>query len=235
MLTFTENINFFMAFGAGLLSFFSPCIFSLLPSYLLFMSGVSANEFIKQDVPNKIRKRTLFSTLAYVLGFSTVFILMGVAASFVGKTFFNYLDIVKKIGGVVIIIFGLHFINVIKLSFLNFEKRVNQEFKPVSLVGFFIVGMCFAAGWTPCIGPILGSILILAGTKGELLTAIYLLGLYSIGLGLPFIVLAFFINYVFTFIKKANRALKYITVISGALLIIIGIMMLFDQTKLIGI
>ena len=232
---FAENVTFLMAFWAGILSFFSPCILPLLPSYVVFMSGLSADELIKQEATSKIRNKALFSTIAYVLGFSSIFIGMGAVASFIGDVLAGYLGVLQKIGGFIIIIFGLHFIGFLKLNFLNFEKRFNTTLKPTSLLGFFFVGMAFAAGWTPCIGPILGSLLIIAGTEGKLMSGLYLLAFYSLGLAIPFILLSFFINFVFTFIKKANNVLKYIGVVSGLFLIFIGVLLITNKMSLLGL
>ena len=160
---FAETISYPAALLAGLLSFFSPCILPLIPAYFVFISGFTLDELTGCE--NGIRKKVVLSTIAYVLGFSSVFILMGASASYLGSFIQIYSTAIRIIGGVLIMFLGLHLTGWLRFNALEFEKRVHLDKKPIHFMGTFLVGMAFGAGWSPCIGPLLGSILIIAGSK----------------------------------------------------------------------
>lgn len=230
---FIESISYTAAFVAGLLSFFSPCVLPLIPAYFTFITGFSLEEMIRgRDAA--IKKRAVLSALAYVAGFSFVFILMGASASWAGGLVREYREPLRLFGGAAIVVLGVHLTGLLRIPGLDFEKRMHVGKKPLQYIGIFGVGMAFAAGWTPCVGPILGSILIVAGSQESAWQGIALLGLYSAGLGLPFIVLSFFIRFVVVFIKKTSPALRYINGVAGVLLIIIGALVLSDKLYLIS-
>ncbi|SLM28597.1 Cytochrome c-type biogenesis protein CcdA [Desulfamplus magnetovallimortis] len=229
---FTETVTNNAAFIAGLLSFFSPCILPLIPAYFSFITGLSLDELTEES--SSTRQKVILSTIAYVLGFSFVFILMGASASFMGGIISRFSWLIRYAGGAMIILFGLHLIGLINIKSLNFEKRIHLKEKPMHLMGTFIIGMAFGAGWSPCIGPLLGSILIVAGNQDTVMEGIILLALYSAGLALPFILLSFFITRILEIMKHARKALVYINKISGLLLIIMGILLVTDKFRLLA-
>lgn len=232
---FIDTVSFPAAFFAGLASFFTPCVLPLIPAYFSFITGMSVEE-LTQNESAAARRKLIFSTLSYVLGFSLVFIFMGAAISTMGGQLAEYRDVIRTIGGFVVVVFGVHLAGIIRIPGLDYEKKLHVQKKPLHIFGTFLVGMAFGAGWSPCIGPLLGSILAIAADKGSLPHGIGLLAVYSLGLALPFIILSFFINYLFTFLKKASKAIRYVTVGSGVLLIVIGLILLFDKmTFLSGI
>jgi len=219
---FTETISYFAAFTAGLLSFFSPCVLPLIPAFFTFITGISLEE-LTNGTNADIRRRVLVSTLAYVLGFSLVFILLGASASFLGGFINTHSTWLRIGGGLLIIILGIHLTGWIRIPGLDFEKRVHLREKPLHFLGAFLVGMAFGAGWSPCIGPLLGSILVIAGSRETVMEGMALLGVYSAGLAIPFIMIAVFINFMLGFLRRATRTLKYINKVAGILLILIGI------------
>ncbi len=231
---FTETISFQAAIIAGLLSFFSPCILPLIPAYFTFITGLSVDELT--DNSKSTRQKVIMATFAYVCGFSFVFILLGASASFMGGLVSRHSEIIRFAGGTIILIFGVHLIGIINIKGLNFEKKIHIHEKPLHLFGTFIIGMAFGAGWTPCIGPMLGSILIIAGTEATVTRGILLLSVYSAGLALPFILMSFFISKIFEIMKRATKFIMYINKISGILLILVGVLLMTDNfTMLAGL
>jgi cytochrome c-type biogenesis protein len=225
---FSETISYSAAFAAGVLSFFSPCIFPLIPGYFSFLTGLSLDRLTAGSNP-EVRKKVLFSAIAFVSGFSAVFIMLGASASFMGGLVFEYRSVIRVIGGIVVILFGVHLIGLIRIRGLEYEKRIQVVDRPLGYFGGFLVGMAFGAGWSPCIGPLLGSILIFAGSRDTVSEGIVLLGVYSAGLAVPFIVISFFINYLLTFIKKISFAMRYINTAAGILLVLVGILLVADR------
>ena len=218
----SETMSFPAAFLAGLLSFFSPCILPLIPAYFTFITGFSLEQ-LTEDYNSKIRKKVFLSTVLFVLGFSFVFILLGASASYFGGLIYEYRGYIRIIGGILIVLLGVHLTGVIRIRSLDSEKRIHMEKKPLHFLGTFIVGMAFAAGWSPCIGPLLGSILIIAGSQDTVSQGIVLLSVYSAGLAIPFVIMSIFINFLLIFIKKASRAIKYVNAVAGVLLIVVGL------------
>ncbi len=229
---FTENIPYYVAFVNGLLSFFSPCILPLIPAYFAIITGLSVDEMTRDSAGT--RKKVIISTIAYVSGFSIVFILMGASASFAGSLISRYAWVIQYVGGGVILVFGLHLLGIINIRALNFDRRIHVRQKPLHIMGTVLIGMAFAAGWTPCIGPMLGSILIVASNQDTVLKGIWLLTIYSAGLAIPFILISVFINRIFGFMKRTTRLLKYINKISGVLLIILGLLLIFDKFRFLA-
>ena len=231
---FAETVTYPAAFLAGVLSFFSPCILPLIPGYFTFITGYSLEDLTGGAIAG-IRKQVFISTLAFVLGFSVVFILLGASASFVGSVLFRYRDGIRIIGGLIIVIFGIHLTGLVRIPLLNFEKRIQLERKPIHFLGTVVVGMAFGAGWSPCIGPLLGSILVIAGGKETVREGMVLLGIYSAGLAVPFVIISVFINFVLVFIKKTTWSLKYLNWAAGILLIVLGLILMTDQLNLIAV
>lgn len=230
---FTESISYPAALIAGLLSFFSPCILPLIPAYFTFISGLSLDELTGAKNP-RVRARVVRATLSYVLGFSSVFILMGASASFIGGAVFQYRNWIRIAGGILIILFGIHMTGLIRFRQLEFERRLQMQRKPLHFLGTFFVGMAFGAGWSPCIGPLLGSILIVAGNQETVVNGIGLLSVYAAGLAIPFLVLSLFVDSLLTFIKKASWSIKYINVTAGVMLLILGLLLVTDKLTLIS-
>ena len=212
-----------VAFISGLLSFFSPCILPLVPSYLIFISGITFDDYTELQ-SKKYRKIVLIHSLAFILGFSFVFVALGVSSSALGRLLSNYQVYVMRIGGFILIILGLYYLDVIKIPFLNREKVFHLREKPFGLFGSFIIGITFSLGWTPCVGPALSSILIIASTTESIWEGIHLLGLYSLGLAIPFVISALLFDQLFGLLKKYSSIVKYSMRILGVLFIVIGIL-----------
>jgi cytochrome c-type biogenesis protein len=224
-----ENTSLFAAFTAGLLSFLSPCILPLIPAYLSFISGVSLSEMREDETGGKSSTKVFANALFFVIGFSLVFVGLGASATFLGKFLIAELGILRKVAGVLVILLGLLVLGVFRVGFLDQEKRYHQKTKSFGLFGSVLVGMAFAFGWTPCIGPILAAILFVASTKETVVEGIGLLGVYSAGLGIPFLLSAVAVDRflrVSTWIKRHFQAIK---ITSGLLLIAVGILMLTDD------
>ncbi len=229
---FNENLTYSAALVAGLLSFFSPCVLPLIPAYFSFITGLSLDELTENKA--ETRRKVILSTLFYVAGFSFIFILFGASASFLGGIASQYSWIVRYLGGGIVIVFGLHLLGIINIKGFHFEKRLHVKEKPLHLMGTFVIGMAFGAGWSPCIGPLLGSILIVAGNQDTVLKGVLLLAVYSAGLALPFLVLSFFIQSLLSIMKRATKLIGIINKVSGVLLIIIGLLLIFDKFKLLA-
>ena len=224
-----KDVSFPLAFLAGFLSFLSPCVLPLFPSYVSFITGISFEDLTGGVDKKRIRYLTITNSLSFISGFSTVFMALGASSSAIGKFLFEYQESIRIIGGVLIIVFGLFVAGFLKMDFLMRDRKVHLSGKPVGYVGTFLVGMTFAAGWTPCIGPILGTILLYAGTQGSALGGIKLLAAYSLGLALPFFISSLAIN---SFLSYSRRLMKYmrgIMIASGLLLILFGVMLLTNR------
>ena len=220
-------IELFIAFGAGLISFLSPCVLPLIPGYIAFISGNSLNELLEK------KKIDLLPLIIFSLGFSFVFIMFGATASFLGKILLQNSQILRIIAGVVIVIFSLQLIGILNIKLLNVEKKIYTK-KSNNIFFIFIVGMAFGFGWTPCIGPILGSILALASTEKTILRAIILLSFYSLGLAIPFILSGYLIQKFMMFSKNFKKNINLVSKIGGVTLLITGILILTNQLQLLG-
>ncbi len=221
-----ENISIFVAFLAGIISFLSPCILPVIPSYLAFITGISLEELSQQESLKKVRKKVIANSLMFILGFSILFITLGASATFLGKSLFRNIRWFEIIGGVLVIILGLHFAGIFRLKFLDREKKIHLKKKPLGYLGTCLVGMAFGAGWTPCVGPILGAILTMAATTQDILKGITLLIFYSAGLGLPFLLSAVILHKFFEYFKTIRKYFKVISIVGGVLLIIVGILLI---------
>lgn len=228
------DVSYVAAFIGGFLSFVSPCVLPLIPGYLSFVSGVSMEEFRSGEASASSRRKLLASSLAFVAGFSLVFISLGASASAVGEFLMSRLPLLGKIAGILIIIFGLHTMGVFRLRFLETEKRVQTKRKPTGLAGALLVGVAFAFGWTPCIGPILGGILVLAGRKETISEGVALLAVYSAGLGIPFLLTSLAVNRFFSASARIRKYYHAIEVSSGVLLVAIGVLIFTNQLTIIA-
>ena len=220
-------IELFIAFGAGLISFLSPCVLPLIPGYVSFISGNTLNEILEK------KKIDLLPLIVFSLGFSFVFIIFGATASFLGQILLQNSQILRTIAGVIIIIFSLQLIGVLNIKFLNVEKKFYTK-KSNNIFFVFIVGMAFGFGWTPCIGPILGSILALASTEETIYKAILLLSFYSLGLAIPFILSGYLMQKFLLFSKNFKRNINLVTKGGGIILLITGILILTNQLQVLG-
>jgi len=220
-----KDVSFTLAFAAGILSFLSPCVLPLVPAYVSFVTGLSLDEL--KSAPRL--SKAVSNTIAFILGFSTIFVALGASSSFIGSLFFKYQDYLRIGGGILTIIFGLFIAGFLKLDFLMREKRFHINKGPAGYAGAFFIGMSFAAGWTPCIGPILGTILIYASSKASASYGLELLAVYSLGLAIPFMLSTLAINTFLAHSKKIYRFMKIVTVISGVILITFGIMLLTNR------
>ena len=220
-------IELFIAFGAGLISFLSPCVLPLIPGYISFISGASLNELLEKKRINPV------PLILFSLGFSFVFIIFGAAASFLGQLLLENSNTLRIVAGLIIIIFSFQLIGVININFLNFEKKIYTQ-RNNNIWFSFIVGMAFGFGWTPCIGPILGSILALASTEETILRAIILLSFYSLGLAIPFVLSGYLIQRFLMFSKNFKKNINLVSKIGGLILLITGILILTNQLQVLG-
>ena len=220
-------IEFFLAFTAGLISFLSPCVLPLIPGYISYISGSSLNELLEKKSIN------IFPIILFSIGFSIVFISFGATATFLGSVILSNSNELRIIAGLVIIIFSLQIIGIINIKFLNYEKRINPE-KKAGNFSSILVGMAFGFGWTPCIGPILGSILALASTEQSLNRGIMLLFFYSLGLAIPFILSGYLIQKFMVFSKNLKSKMNIISKLGGGLLLLTGLLIISNKLQAIG-
>jgi cytochrome c-type biogenesis protein len=218
----TASFGIAISFTAGLLSFLSPCVLPLIPSYVTFITGLSL-----EDV-QKARRAALVHSLLFVLGFTLIFLALGATATVLGRVLFAHRVWLSRIGGALVILFGLYMLGAFNIGALARERRVHLADKPVGYLGTVLVGIAFGAGWTPCIGPILGSILTLASSSADLERGLLLLLAYSVGLALPFIAAAVALQHFLAFFSRIRRQMAWITRAAGALLVVVGVMMITD-------
>ncbi|MDC3042373.1 cytochrome c biogenesis protein CcdA [Candidatus Pelagibacter sp.] len=220
-------LEYLIAFGAGLISFLSPCVLPLIPGYISYISGQSLQEILNKKEIN------FFPLILFCLGFSTVFVLLGASASFLGQTLLQNSEILRIVAGIVIIIFSLQLIGIINIPYLNFEKRFDAK-ESRNILFPYVIGVAFGFGWTPCIGPILGSILALASIEETLTRAVVLLILYSLGLAIPFVLSGYLIQRFLLFSKNFRKNINLISKIGGIILLVTGILILTNQLQAIG-
>jgi cytochrome c-type biogenesis protein len=242
-----ENVTLLAAFGAGILSFISPCVLPLVPGYLSYISGLSLDEMrgtgavstgagvgVAVVASPAARRQVVLSSLAFILGFSLVFVALGAAASAIGQFLISQQALFNRIAGAIIIVFGLHTMGVLRIEWLYQEKRVHTSRRPAGLVGATLIGIAFAFGWTPCIGPILAGILALAGTQETVGQGVRLLAVYSMGLGVPFLATALMMNRFFVAMGRIRRHYHKIELVSGALLVAIGLLIFSNKFTIIA-
>lgn len=220
------DISYAGAAGAGLISFLSPCVLPLVPAYLSYMAGTTLDRMLDDShVTRAAQTRRVFvSALAFVIGFSTVFIAMGASASALNRLIIENIDILAKIAGAVIVVFGLHYMGLLKISLLYREARFHTKENSTGLVGAYVLGLAFAFGWTPCIGPILATILTVAASRDDLGYGISLLATYALGLGIPFLLAALAVRPFMRFMQRFRRHLRKVEIGAGALLVLTGVL-----------
>jgi cytochrome c-type biogenesis protein len=217
----------------GFISFASPCIMPLIPSYVSYITGISYDELVSRESRKKNMNITLLHSLVFVAGFSIIFVLLGATASLAGSILSQYLNVIRIVGGVLIIIMGVFVMDVVNIPFLQREAKLQLKTRPAGYVGTLLVGMIFGAGWTPCTGPFLGSVLALAMTSETLTSGMALLMTYSLGLGIPFILSAIAISAFLSSFSKLKKHFKAIKITSGIILIIMGVLLLLDKMTIL--
>ena len=227
-----NTLPLLISFAGGIIAFLSPCTLPLLPVYISYISGVG----IKEEIEGKKRLKMVLSTLACVIGFTIIFVLMAIVVSYFGniarKILYN--DILYQIVGILVIIMGIQMTGIFKFRFLNREKKVELEFKKRGYLISMFLGMAFAIGWSPCTGPILGSVLALAATSATVYQGVLYLIAFSLGLGIPFLIIGFFMEYFTKIIRKSGKVVYVISIISGVVLIIMGIVLFFNKLSFIS-
>jgi cytochrome c-type biogenesis protein len=222
------ELNLLVAMAAGLLSFLSPCVLPLFPSYLSFVAGVSFEELQGSVANARTRRAILVNSLLFIGGFSLVFIALGAGATLLGQALVSYQEIIQRVGGLLVIVLGLYVAGWLRIPFLMREWRVELANRPAGYLGAFVVGITFAAGWTPCIGPILGSILTLASVSQTASTGVLMLAAYSLGLAIPFLVCSLAIERFLVVFDRFKGYLPVVTRISGIILILLGLLLFFN-------
>lgn len=229
-----ENISYITAFVAGLLTYLSPCLLPLIPSFIAYITGASFSDLKDSGKRSEMRKKTIAHSLLFILGFSIIFILLGLTATAIGRALFQYQKAIRIIGGILIIIFGLHLIGILRFDFLLKERRLKVAAKGGSYLGSFLIGVTFASAWTPCAGPLLGAILGLAGMKASVIEGAKLLAVYSLGVAVPFFITGLLINSFLEYFKKFQKLIGAINIVGGVFLIIIGVLVLTNYLTIIS-
>ncbi|MCX5679192.1 MAG: sulfite exporter TauE/SafE family protein [Candidatus Omnitrophica bacterium] len=229
-----QSVSYAVAFTAGFLSYLSPCLLPLIPSFIAYISGLSFNDLKYSGSKADVRHKTLIHSILFILGFSIVFIILGLTATVMGKALWQYQKAIRIAGGALIVLFGLSLMGVLKIDFLMKERRLSIQAKRASYVGSFIVGVTFAVAWTPCAGPILGSILVLAGTKADVVQGAKLLAVYSAGIAVPFFLTALLVSSFLENFSRFKKVLKVINVVGGGFLVIVGMLVMTNYLTAIG-
>jgi len=232
-----EPLSITLAFLAGMVSFVSPCVLPIVPSYISFITGLSFDQLTGKNgsiEKAEVTKTTVVNALAFIFGFSALFIGFGASASFLGEFLLTYQEAIRRVGGVIIVIFGLFISGILRVPFLNREFRLPAQKRTSTLAGTFLIGVGFAAGWTPCVGPILGSILFFAGSEGNVMKGIELLSFYSLGLAVPFFFSAVMFNAFLGRFSRISRWIPTITKVSGGVLVVMGLLVFVNAFSILS-
>jgi cytochrome c-type biogenesis protein len=233
MLDFLPQTSLMAAFLAGLLSFVSPCVLPLVPSYLMYVTGLSLDQLTDDAARRRARSTIMANALLFIAGFAFVFIAFGASASLIGQWLTGSQSLIRKIGGILIVLFGLSVMGLVKLPFLMAEKRFQWRHRPVGYVGSVLIGATFAAGWTPCVGPVLGTMLMYASSTDTLADGVTLLGFYSLGLGAPLFAAAVGMERFLASFKRFRRYMRATSAVSGMFLVVFGIVIYSDELPLL--
>lgn len=225
------DVTLLAVFAAGILSFISPCVLPLVPGYISFMSGVSLEELEKRHRSITLLIRVCMHSIFFGLGFTVIFVGLGATATLLGNFLFSNLIVLKRVAGVIIIVFGLHTAGLFRIKFLDYQKSFNFQNKQVRFVNSFVLGLAFSFAWVPCIGPILATILTYAATKDTVIEGILMLIVYSLGLGVPFFLMAIGMGKFIGILDKIKRYFRTVEIVSGSLLVLIGILILTDNLE----
>jgi cytochrome c-type biogenesis protein len=228
------DVGFSAALLAGLLSFVSPCVLPIVPPYLAYLAGLSFDQVVSSGEGAGNSRRIVLSSVAFVAGFTTVFVALGATASLVGQVIAQWFDVLSVVAGIVIIIMGLHFLGVFRIALLYRDTRIEVSRKPAGLFGAYVLGLAFAFGWTPCVGPVLAAILFVAGSQGEAARGAGLLAVYSLGIGLPFILAAAFATRFLAFAARFRRHMHKVEMAMGGFLVLTGILFITGQMAAIS-
>lgn len=228
------DVSLSSALVAGILSFLSPCVLPIVPPYFAWIAGLSFEELRDENALSARKYRLVAVAVAFVLGFTTVFVALGATVSVIGKTIAQYFDVLSMAAGLLILVMGLHFTGLIRIGFLHRQFRLNVERKPAGLLGAYIMGLAFAFGWTPCVGPILAAILLIAGSEGSAARGAILLSIYSLGIGIPFVLAAVFLSRFMHLLTHFKRHLPKIEKVSGVLLIVTGLLFMTGKMSAIS-
>lgn len=224
----SQEVTYFGAFIAGLLSFMSPCVLPLIPSYITYITGLSFADLQSEHPSHKVRQTAMLHSLAFILGFTVVFVLLGASATFIGSFLNQHAGFLRKAGGILIVLLGVHVTGLIPITMLLGEKRVTIHRKPAGFAGTFLVGIAFAAGWTPCIGPILAAILMVAATEDSVYHGIVLLLIYSLGLGIPFFLSSLAMHQFIVAFQRFKKYIRLFEICTGVFLVLVGVMIYFN-------
>jgi cytochrome c-type biogenesis protein len=224
-----ENVSFLTAFAAGLISFLSPCVLPLVPGYISIISGFSLDQLKDEQKNGPLRRTVLINSLMFIIGFSITFITGGASATWIGQTLAAKSQLLYRLAGLIIIVFGVHLLGIVKINFLYQDKRFHNVQKPRGMIGALVLGLAFAFGWTPCIGPILAAILTMASTKESVGDGVAMLAVYSMGLGIPFLLTSLGLNHFLAFYGRFKRHFRAVEMASGALVIAVGVLILTNN------
>ncbi len=229
------DVSYAAAGGAGLLSFLSPCVLPLIPAYLCYIAGTSMEDLTAHGgMDRALARKVAVNALFFVFGFSTVFIIMGASASAINRLIFDHIGIISKVAGVVIVIFGLHYMGLFRIGFLHREARFAPKKAPAGIAGAYLLGLAFAFGWTPCVGPILSTILTIAAGSDSVGYGISLLSVYALGLGIPFMIAALGVEAFMKFLGRFRRHLRKVEMVAGSLLVVTGILIFTESLQLLS-
>jgi len=217
------------AFAAGLISFLSPCVLPLVPGYISIISGFTLDQLKDQHKQASLTRMVLLNSVMFIAGFSLTFMALGASATWLGQVLASKMRLLSQIAGLVIIVFGIHLLGIVKINFLYRDKRFHNIEKPRGILGALVLGLAFAFGWTPCIGPILAGILTIASTKQTVTQGVFLLAIYSMGLGIPFVVTSLGLNKFLAFYSRFKRHFHAVEMVSGALVIAVGVLILTNN------
>jgi cytochrome c-type biogenesis protein len=224
-----DNVSVFAAFFAGTVSFLSPCVLPLVPGYLSIISGSSLDQLKANQKDSALSRTVLLNSIMFIVGFSITFILLGATATWVGQFLLSRTRLLGQIAGLILIVFGIHLTGIFKINFLYKDKRLHNVQKPRGFIGAMVIGFAFAFGWTPCIGPILAGILAVASTRETVAQGMFLLAVYSAGLGIPFLLTSLALNKFLSFYGRFKRHFRAVEVVSGALVIVVGVLIMTNS------
>lgn len=231
----SQEVTYLGAFIAGLLSFLSPCVLPLIPSYITYITGLSFVDLQDEHPSHKVRRTSMLHSLAFILGFTVVFVLLGASATYLGSMLNQHAGLLRKAGGVLVVLMGIHVTGLVPIHLLMGEKRITLHRKPAGFAGTFLVGIAFAAGWTPCIGPILAAILTVAATEADVYHGIVLLLIYSLGLGIPFFISSLAMHQFVVAFQRFKKYIRIFEICTGVFLILVGVIIYFNWLSRISI
>jgi len=230
-----DSVSIFTAFAAGLISFLSPCVLPLVPGYISIISGFTLDQLKDRQKQASLTRMVLLNSVMFIAGFSLTFMALGASATWLGQALASRMRLLSQIAGLIIIVFGIHLLGIVKINFLYRDKRLHNIEKPRGILGALVLGLAFAFGWTPCIGPILAGILTIASTKQTVTQGVFLLAIYSMGLGIPFVLTSLGLNKFLAFYSRFKRHFHAVEMVSGALVIAVGVLILTNNLSRLAV